>query len=54
MEDSDKEVLITFHLLELWADGVDLMDNVLHSMDAVPCAASSLKCLTSWTNANTT
>ena len=30
------------HLLELWADGVDLMDNVLHSMDAVPCAASNI------------
>ena len=24
------------HLLELWANRVDFMDNVLHSMDAMP------------------
>ena len=49
MEESDREVSTTFHLLELWANRVDFMDNVLHSMDAMPWGSFGGLPLTLWT-----
>ena len=36
-EDVEKRCIQHPDLLEVWADGVDLVDDVLHSVDAVPC-----------------